>query len=580
MENPCTLPSQLVIESDLGGQLLNAAVLQDERWRGMSTRGRQDASRIKAHARRVEDTIALGVSAMLEHCRHLLRAAPLEIVNGHDGSTILRVCQALDYVIDEANCRIYGRAAHHGAHLLINQAGMAQRADTALAYENIDLLLPLCKPFWLSFVAYLPDGICGTSTDTDVFQLPLWQHLPNAAQVLDAICQAAQHRLHADPEFQRLRGALSYRLMEIIGTPTVHLAMHARTQVKGWGLDARDVCQVWKYRHLYHRMDRENPHLLPVLSAWLQQRRLPDDHGLEDAIPSMRQDLLAHGLPPRAWRYLVEHGPRPLTYRTHDVLTWSGLVDVLKQLHKARWPAPPPRGFLGLLHDTAGLPESYHCAGDGVPGWFWDWCCREARACQGDAQRYRQLQDDLVQWAWLVREHGPRPDSNQQRRRLRWLKSWADHQESITVKSSRDAWGLWLREMPWETIERLRVVPLLSPGALREESLAMHNCADRYLPDCVDGNYLLLSLRQPDSEKRVALMGLKRQHIQAPWMLAELAEPCNRPPPAWLHTIADAVLAMVRQGSDAQHAAQGLLHAVAARFNPNHPRHDDATRRD
>lgn len=564
MENPCTLPAQLVIEGDLGSQLLNAAALRNERLRGAPSRARQDTSRTEAHAHRVADTIALGVSAMLEHCRHLLRAAPLEIVDGHDGSTILRVCKALDYVIDEASCRIYGRAAHHGDYLLVNPEGMPQLADTALTYENIDLLLPLCRPFWLTLVAYLPEGVCGQSTDTDVFQLPLWDHIPNAAQMLDAICQAAHHQLRVDPEFQRLRVALSYRLMEIIGTSTVHLAMRARTSVKGWGLDARDVCQVWKYRDLYIRMDRENPHLLPILSAWLYYRDLPDNHGLDDAIPAMRQDLLDHGLPPRAWRYLAEHGPRSLVYRTNRVFTWSGLVDVLKQLHKARWPAPPPRGFLGLLHDTAGLPESYNCAGEGVPGWFWDWTCQAACSSAHDPQRYQDLRDKVVQWAWLVREYQPHPDSNQRRGRLRWLESWAAHHEAITALSDQDTWSIWLRDLSWDDIERLRVVPLLSPRSLREEGIAMHNCADRYLDECSNGNYLLLSLRDPISDKRVALMGLRRSSTDA-WELKELSGPCNRPAPGWVEPISDTVLEMVRQADEAQRAMQELLRTVAQR---------------
>lgn len=567
MENPCTLPAQLVIEGDLGSQLLNAAVRHDERLLKARPRPRRHTRRSKAPSHRLEDTVALGASALLKHCYKLIHRTPLEVVHGHDGSTIVRVCHALEYVIDEAKCLTHARAAHDRAHLLIDQEGILQPTDTILAYENIDLLLPLCRPFWLNFVAYLPDGICGLSTETDLFQLPLWEHMPNAAQIVDAICQAVHQKLRVDPVFQRLRVALSYRLMEIIGTSTVHLAMRARINVKGCGLDARDVCQVWRHQDLYLRMDRENPHMLPVLSAWLYYRELPDNHGLNDAIPAMRQDLLAHGLSPRAWRYLVEHGPRSLVYRTHRVLKWRNLVEMLKLLHKARWPAPPPRGFLGFLNDTAGEPESYNCAGAGVPGWFWDWTCHEARVNAHDPQRYQDLRNKVVRWAWLVREYQPRPDSNQRRRRLQWLQDWAAHQEAITSLSDQDAWSIWLRDISWDDIKRLRVVPLLSPRSLREEGIAMHNCADRYLDECSKGSYLLLSLRDPNSDKRMALMGLRRNRNTDAWELKELSGSCNRKVQGWIKPIAEMVVAMVRQADDAHRAAKALLRTIAQRSN-------------
>lgn len=580
MENPCTLPAQLVINGDLGSQLLNAAVLRQERLRSSPSRSPRDTARHRRLAHQLQDTVTLGTAALLEHCRKLLRTAPLEIIPGSDGSTAVRVCKALEYVIDEANCRIHARAVDSSQRLITNRRGMPQRTDTALVYENIELHRPLRKPFWLRYVAQLPDGICGSSTDADVFQLPLWKESPHAAQVLDAICQQAYQRLQTDPNFLRLRAALSYRLLESVGTCTVDLALRSRTDPHGWGLDARHVCQVWRHRQLYVRMDRENPHLLPALSAWLHSRRHSTAQDLKDAVPAMRQELLDRGLPPQAWRYLVEHGPRALVYRPGVYLSWPALIQLLRQLHKSRWPAPPPRGLLGLLNDIAGSSESYMTAGDGLPGWFWNWTCREARACRGDTQRYRQLQDNVVQWAWLVRECRPRPDSNQQRSRLRWLESWASHQESITAQSNQDAWGQWLRELPWETIKRLRVVPLLSPRAVREEGLAMHNCADRYLPDCRDGNYLLLSLRQPDNGKRVALLGLTRQHIQAPWEQSALAGPCNRQPPTWVEPIANAVLTLVHRGEEAQRRSRELLRAVAARTNPHYLRYDDAKNAD
>lgn len=558
MDNLCTLPAQLRIEYDIGNSLLNAAALRGERLGKMRSRAVRNVARAIQKPRQIEDTVTLGVAAMLEHCRKCLRTNPIEIVRCHDGNTVVRVFGAFEYVFDYSRCRISAQAVNRNPDLFANYGGMPQQLDSQLAYENIELMSPLCRPYWLLYVAHSPDGICGGATEMDEYQQALWQDCPHVVQVLDAVCQASYRQLCTDPEFQRFRNVLSYRLIKLAGSDVVDMALRARTYRRGKGLDARYVSLVWKYQQLYSRMDRENPRLLPVLMAWLQDKRLPDDHGIEDAVPAMRQDLLDHGLPPRAWRYLVEHDPRALVYRKDGVLTWRDLLNVLQDLHKARWPELPPRGFLGFLSDTAGASKSYTDPGSGVPGWFWNWACQAARECAHDPRRYHHLGGQLVQWAWLVRECAPRPDSNQQRRRLQWLQSWAAHQESLMELGDQDAWGGWLRDVPWDRIGRLQVVPLLSPRALREEGIVMHNCADRYLPDCLKGERLLLSLRDRVNGKRVALMGLRRDFTQRDWVRTELSAPCNRTAPVWVVPLADAALALVRAADDMQPSRQNI----------------------
>ena len=496
---------------------------------------------------------------MLAHCRHLLRTNPIEIVRSHDGTTVVRVFGSLEYVFDSFRCRIFARPVNRDLHQVVDYGGMPQLLDSQFPYENIELMSPLCSPNWLRYVAYSSDGICGRTTATDVYQLALWQDCPHVVEVLDAVCRESYRHLRSDLEFQQFRNLLSFRLMELAGTDQVSLALRARTCWQGRGLDARDVNRVCRYWRFYARMDRENPHLLPVLTAWLQHKVPPNDRSCDDAVPAIRKDMLDHGLPPRAWRYLVEYGPRVLVYRKDRPLTWNALLGVLQDLHKARWPEPPPRGFLGFLSDIAGAPRNYTEQGGGVPGWFWNWACRAARDCAHDSRLYHHLRDKLVQWAWLVREYAPRPDSNQQRRQLQWLQRWAAHQESLIELSDQVDWGAWLHDVPWDRIERLQVVPLLSPRALREEGIAMHNCADRYLCDCLKGERLLLSLRNPVNGKRLALLGLRRDYVDGDWERAELSAPCNRAAPAWIVPLADTALALVRKADDAQPSKRAKL---------------------
>jgi len=55
---------------------------------------------------------------------------------------------------------------------------------------------------------------------------------------------------------------------------------------------------------------------------------------------------------------------------------------------RSRWSEIRTRGFLRLLHDAAGRPDSYDTATDGVPGWFWQIACEEAHARRGDTRAY------------------------------------------------------------------------------------------------------------------------------------------------------------------------------------------------
>jgi len=536
------------LEIDGGSKLLNKAF---ERYHRMRRLDRSAQDIVSLHIVRPsghQDTVSLGAAALLQHCKALFRMFSLRIFHSpDDGRSSIHVCGAVEYVIDRRNGRISARGIGDG-----QQAGaVRQRAnnllDTALAYQNVELLKPLCKPFWLQFIAFQPGGICGKSGLADHFQKSLWSSAPSAVEVLDEICNRVHRQLRKDPDFLRLQAHLSYWLIKLINPQVVHLALLSRTDKRSTSLDARHVSLVWKYQSLYVRMHSENPRLLPVLSAWLQIKRLDVNHGLKDAVPSIRQDLLDNGLPPKAWRYLSSHGTRKLTRNNNCALSWDRLEHWLHILNKSRWPNPPPPGFLGLLSDAAGEPDNYFQSESGVPGWFWNWSCEAAANCAQDPLAIRQLKDQIVQWAFLVRIYQPKPDGNQQRRRLNWLEDWADRKESCAMLPNEDSWGLWLRNLHWNSLQTLRVVPLLSPHAMRQEGVSMHNCIDRYIGDCENGNYLALSLRECGG-KRLALLGLSRSDRDGAWELDELAGPCNRPVKLQIHEVARMVLEQVRCG--------------------------------
>jgi hypothetical protein len=136
-------------------------------------------------------------------------------------------------------------------------------------------------------------------------------------------------------------------------------------------------------------------------------------------------------------------------------------------------------------------------------------------------------------WAWLVRQFGLQPDHNQRRRVTKWLREVARDQEQFAESDDQPAWALWLQTIPWGEVAGVRVVPLLSPSALLQESIALHNCADGFATECSRGSVILLSLREQTTDRRVALACLERRGNT--WIMNQVAGPCNKPAPDWLH---------------------------------------------
>lgn len=352
-------------------------------------------------------------------------------------------------------------------------------------------------------------------------------------RALSRVTALVFRQLRNDTAMVSLRHQLATALTLHIGPALVNLAMYARLRPNEACLNARHLNLVWQHRAAYETMQRENPRLSVALTAWLLHDKANDKKRLSDVLPQMRRDLLASGLPPKAWRYLVQHGTRRLLPKQSNLSPWKALEDTLRALSAARWPKLPPREFLRLLRDTAGPPDTYEAAAEGVLGWFWQMACNEAYACQGDTRAYLDLCDRIPYWAWLVREFGLQPDHNQRRRVAKWLREVARDQEQFAESDDQPAWALWLQTIPWGEVAGVRVVPLLSTGALLQESIALHNCADGFATECSRGSVILLSLREQTTDRRLALACLERRGNS--WIMNQVAGPCNKPAPDWLH---------------------------------------------
>lgn len=540
MTTPGHAPAQFHIVEGLGLHLANSAVRRNLRSATIAPDRITQPARLTGEV--LDDIVALGTDALVHHVRHRLRKHALKIVVESTSRTRIRICGALDYVIDRSQQRVWVEPAPLSAGECSAKEQPPWHHPFGSSMDEVDILNPLSRPAWLVYVAARPGWFGFAFARHAERQEQLFVDEDGLTHALGRITAIGFRRLRRDTAMAALRHQMATTLTLHIGPRLVDLAMRARLYPNAASLNARHLNLVWQNQAAFETMQRENPRLLPALSAWLWHDTDNNKERLPDALPHMRRDLLASGLPPKAWRYLALHGLRRLLPTHSDHLPWRALLATLQALSAARWPALPPRGFLRLLHDAAGRPDSYDYAATGVPGWFWQMACEEARARQRDSLAYQDLFDRIPYWAWLVREFGLQPDHNQQRRAASWLSTVAQTYEQFASLDDEPAWALWLPAQ-WDETAGIRVVPLLSPAALLHESIALHNCADSYAANCRRETHILLSLRELVTGKRVGLACLERRGSS--WMVGQLAGSCNRPLPAWLRRVANQAAGVV-----------------------------------
>lgn len=493
----------------------------------------------------LEDTVSLGTEALLLHVNQLMVARPIEVLLEDTSQTRIRVCGAFDYVIDHAKQQVWSEPAPLTSHERRSKERPPWGHPFSGRLDMIDLLNPLCRPAWLVHVAARPAWFGYAFARHESGQDQLFMDQSDTVFALSRVTRMVCDRLRHDAALIALQHALSTAITLHIGPSLVNLAMRARVHTNNISLNARHLNLVWRHQSAFTSMERENPHLLPLLTAWLMHDKANDRMKLSDALPAIRREVLDSGLSPKAWRYLVQHGMKRLLPSQTDLSPWKALIKTLLALNAARWPAPPPRGFLRLLHDAVGHPEDYEIASaNGVPGWFWQMACAEAFERKNHAADYLDFFDRVPQLAWLVRELQLMPDHNQRRKGIAWLYVVAQANQTLTPSDEKPAWALWLQSANWDEVKGLTIVPLLSRVALLKEAITLHNCADTYTDACQAETRVLLSLRNLQTDKRVALACLVRRG--SAWILGEVAGPCNKPVPPWVRKAAEQAAGVVR----------------------------------
>ena len=541
MKQPPRLPVQFHTNLGIGLRLVNGAMRKRLRLTTGATRRLAEPRNLTGDV--LADTITLASAALLRHIKQLIHQKPLRTITEGSRRTRIRVCGALDYVIDREQRRVWVEPTPLSRSERISKLRPPWANPFSMPMENIDILNTLCRSAWLIHVASRPDWFGYAFSTHEEAQSQLFVQAFDIALALEQVTHRVHRQMADDPNLLALRHQLATELTLQLGPGLVNTAMRSRTQTSNGSLNACHLNLVWRHRAAFETMERENPLLLPALTAWLRHARSNETACLPDALPLMRRDVLATGLPPKAWRYLAQHGMKRILPAQHTGAPWKDMLTMLQTLHAARWPALPPRNFLRLLQDTAGRPDTYNASDHGVPGWFWQMACNDAEAKKSDTRAYRELFDCIPDWAWLVREFGLSPDSNQRRKGILWLRDFTKDIEQFPPENDAPAWAHWLLEVPWREVHPMQIVPILSPNALRREAVALHNCADSYIDRCQDESNLLLSLRDPATGRRVALMCLERSGTI--WQRGQVAGPCNTPVKGWVEKTADQVAALV-----------------------------------
>lgn len=522
-----TIPIQFHTNDGIGLSFVNAAA--HKRLGGAVDRKSRPPSRPNLTGAVPDDMIALGTSALIAHVGQLLAREPVKVLRAVNNVTRIRVCDALDYVIDHAQRQVWAEQAPLTAFERKTPVQPPWQHPMAGAVHNVDMLNPLCKPAWLGHIAARPGWFGYAFARHAEGQQQLFAGPFDCGDALNRIVAAAwQHHCNSAAAIA-LRHQLAVALVLHIGPSTIDLALRARLRNKPEVLSATHLSLVWRHRAAFARVADENPLLLTALTAWLTRAStracVPDP--LIDAVPAMRRDVMAAGLPPKAWRYLAQHGAKLLIGENIGNAAWSALLTGLKALNVARWPPLPPRKFLRLLHDTAGRPKHYEATNDySAGGWFWEVTCEAAAECKADTAAYKCLLDQIPNWAWMMCHYHLRPDKHQRRKGIAWLRSMSDAMQSLAAKQDAPEWALWLPAEGWADIHRLNALPLQSPGALVREAIALHNCADAFTEECRSESHVMISLRNWGTDKPVALVMLERYGSN--WVVNQVAGPCNR----------------------------------------------------
>jgi hypothetical protein len=296
------------------------------------------------------------------------------------------------------------------------------------------------------------------------------------------------------------------------------IALAARSVPAGPLLNSRTLNNVWGNERAFRQVARENPQLLPLLLAFVEQIPAGTKVHASDPVLALKNALREAGLSEASWRYLIRHGAR-LFRVPWEVGATSGqrrfevAVRYLGAIETAGLPPPPPpsvaRAFLHGYNEHRGydaiIANRFECRMDPAV----------LRAGLLEADR-RRLEGSLEGFAeefmgvcWWAESLDCLLDDNQIKAGWKWFVRQWQEAESVDALLRQDMGLRWRARLDEFETGRVRVVPIDSSAALIRESQAMRNCLRNYLEACASGDMEIYSVRDALTGKRRGCVGLR-----------------------------------------------------------------------
>jgi len=439
---------------------------------------------------------------------------PARVNNTGQDSRLITIFDSLAYRVDYKNRRIVSGTQING-HF---------KPDNAI----FEVGRPLASPFWLLPILKNLSLACAEQGDL-FFEMSLMDDLAHW------LSSTAYRLLLRNPVFQNFRQNSLPRMLNI-SKDIYGIALAARPRPVGPMIDSRTLNDVWHNEKTFRQVARENPQLLPLMSAFVEQIQPGEKIYSRDPVLTLKTRLRDSGLSDAGWRYLVRHGSRLFRIPweiTAGQAPFEVAIRYLEGLESAGLPPPPPPSVVkALLHCysqhhliDAHLDEGFQETIDPVV----------LRAGLLEADRHRLagtlegFAEEFLGVCWWSEALPDGLDDNQSKAGWKWfVRQWLEEEEANVLLENTEP-QQWVTRLDEFRMGRMSVLPLSSSESLIRESLAMRNCLQTYIEECANGRFEVYSVRETKTGKRKGCVGLRLDNIDC-WTIADVKGFANSPP--------------------------------------------------
>jgi len=297
-----------------------------------------------------------------------------------------------------------------------------------------------------------------------------------------------------------------------------YIALAARMRPLGSMIESRMLDNVWRNEDAFRQVARENPQLLPLLMAYVEQTPSCHEAFDKDPVLSLKTTFRESGLSEAAWRYVVRYGSRifktPWAMAKHQP-AFEVAVRYMAALELAGLPPPPPPSLVkAFLHrynyhrdENFYIYENFLDAVDPI--------ILRAGFLQADRLRLEGKVENFVEEflgvCWWSEHHTVRPDDNQIKAGWSWLVNQCRAAEVEQLKCCEIDMRSWRARIPnyWPAYSEIEIFPIESSRQLVREAQLMKNCLLNFHEECSNGEIEIYSVRTVATGKRKGCIGFR-----------------------------------------------------------------------